>query len=174
MGIEYLSNILYQFLEKVIGIQIHRHSVSMYCNWIHVQALEKNKLFILDHHDTLMPYVKRINTTSTKMYATRTILLLREDGTLTPLAIELSRPHSDGEQHGAVSKVFTPAHEGVEGSIWQLAKAYVAVNDSGYHQLISHWYGVNYFAVRMLPLQGFKRGRNQHVKPTMHWFRLWL
>eukprot|EP00268_Persea_americana_P025485 TRINITY_DN24857_c0_g1_i7.p1 TRINITY_DN24857_c0_g1~~TRINITY_DN24857_c0_g1_i7.p1 ORF type:complete len:426 (+),score=69.29 TRINITY_DN24857_c0_g1_i7:737-2014(+) len=136
------------------------------------EALEKNKLFILDHHDTLMPYVKRINTTSTKMYATRTILLLREDGTLTPLAIELSRPRSDGEQHGAVSKVFTPAHEGVEGSIWQLAKAYVAVNDSGYHQLISHWYGVNYFAVRMLPLQGFKRGRNQHVKPTMHWFRL--
>eukprot|EP00268_Persea_americana_P025483 TRINITY_DN24857_c0_g1_i4.p1 TRINITY_DN24857_c0_g1~~TRINITY_DN24857_c0_g1_i4.p1 ORF type:complete len:736 (+),score=110.49 TRINITY_DN24857_c0_g1_i4:737-2944(+) len=103
------------------------------------EALEKNKLFILDHHDTLMPYVKRINTTSTKMYATRTILLLREDGTLTPLAIELSRPRSDGEQHGAVSKVFTPAHEGVEGSIWQLAKAYVAVNDSGYHQLISHW-----------------------------------
>lgn len=101
-----------------------------------------------------MPYVNRINTTSTKMYATRTILFLKDDGTLKPLAIELSLPHQDGEQHGAVKKVFTPAHEGVEGSIWQLAKAYVTVNDSGYHQLISHWYSINYSAVGMLHLQG--------------------
>ncbi|XP_077213720.1 putative linoleate 9S-lipoxygenase 5 [Tasmannia lanceolata] len=103
------------------------------------EALEKNKLFILDHHDMLMPYVKRINATSTKIYATRTLLFLKDDGTLTPLAIELSLPHPDGEQLGAVSRVFTPAHEGVEGSVWQLAKAYAAVNDSGVHQLVSHW-----------------------------------
>lgn len=87
-----------------------------------------------------MPYLRRINSTSTKTYASRTILFLKNDGTLKPLAIELSLPHPEGDQFGAVSKVYTPAEQGVESSIWQLAKAYVAVNDSGNHQLISHWY----------------------------------
>ncbi|XAR57207.1 Linoleate 9S-lipoxygenase [Bertholletia excelsa] len=103
------------------------------------EAIENNRLFILDHHDALMPYLRRINTTSTKTYASRTLLFLQEDGTLKPLAIELSLPHPQGDSHGATSQVFTPAEDGVEGSVWQLAKAYAAVNDSGYHQLISHW-----------------------------------
>ncbi|XVE81593.1 hypothetical protein DITRI_Ditri15bG0077300 [Diplodiscus trichospermus] len=103
------------------------------------EALNSNILFILNHHDALMPYLSRINSTSTKTYATRTLFLLQEDGTLKPLAIELSLPHPQGDNHGAVSKVFTPAEDGIEGSVWQLAKAYAAVNDSGYHQLISHW-----------------------------------
>ncbi|XP_013729891.2 linoleate 9S-lipoxygenase 5 isoform X1 [Brassica napus] len=103
------------------------------------EALEQNKLFLLDHHDALMPYLTRINSTNTKTYATRTLLLLQEDGTLKPLAIELSLPHAQGESHGSVSKIFTPSEKGVEGTVWQLAKAYAAVNDSGYHQLISHW-----------------------------------
>ncbi|XP_057992070.1 probable linoleate 9S-lipoxygenase 5 [Hevea brasiliensis] len=103
------------------------------------QAIRSNRLFILDHHDALMPYLTKINSTTTKTYATRTVLLLQDDGTLKPLAIELSLPHPQGQRHGAVSKVFTPAEYGVEGSVWQLAKAYAAVNDSGYHQLISHW-----------------------------------
>jgi linoleate 9S-lipoxygenase len=105
-----------------------------------LQALQRDKLYILDHHDTLMPYISRINSTNTKTYATRTVLFLKDDGTLKPLAIELSLPHPQGEQHGAVSKVFTPSQEGVAASVWQLAKAYAAVNDSGYHQLVSHWY----------------------------------
>lgn len=87
-----------------------------------------------------MPYLRRINTTSTKTYASRTILFLQENGTLKPLAIELSLPNPQGDKFGVVSKVFFPAEQGVGSSIWQLAKAYVAVNDSGYHQLISHWY----------------------------------
>ncbi|KAF5952225.1 hypothetical protein HYC85_010169 [Camellia sinensis] len=103
------------------------------------EAIENNRLFILDHHDALMPYVRQINATSTKIYATRTVLFLQKDGTLKPLAIELSLPHPNGDQFGAISKVYTPSEHGVEGSVWQLAKAYVAVNDSGYHQLISHW-----------------------------------
>ncbi|XP_021817421.1 probable linoleate 9S-lipoxygenase 5 [Prunus avium] len=103
------------------------------------EALKQNKLFILDHHDALMPYLRRINSTSNKIYSSRTILFLKSDGTLKPLVIELSLPHPDGDQFGRISKVYTPAEEGVEGSIWQLAKAYVAVNDSGVHQLISHW-----------------------------------
>ncbi|KAI8003549.1 Linoleate 9S-lipoxygenase 5 [Camellia lanceoleosa] len=103
------------------------------------EAIENNKLFILDHHDALMPYLTRINSTTTKTYASRTLLLLQDDGTLKPLAIELSLPHPQGEQHGAKSQVFTPAELGIEGAVWQLAKAYAAVSDSGYHQLISHW-----------------------------------
>lgn len=103
------------------------------------KAIESNRLYILDHHDALMPYLRRVNSTATKTYATRTVLFLKEDGTLKPLAIELSLPHPQGDTHGAVSQVYTPAEEGVESSVWQLAKAYAAVNDSGYHQLISHW-----------------------------------
>ncbi|KAK9289113.1 hypothetical protein L1049_017586 [Liquidambar formosana] len=85
-----------------------------------------------------MPYLNWINgNPSTKTYATRTLLFLKDNGTLMPLAIELSLPDPAG---GKVSEVYTPAEQGVKGySIWQLAKAYVAVNDSGYHQLISHW-----------------------------------
>ncbi|XP_078181319.1 putative linoleate 9S-lipoxygenase 4 [Carex rostrata] len=105
-----------------------------------LKALKENKLYILDYHDAIMPYLPNINALKgTFIYATRTLLFLKDDGTIKPLAIELSLPHSDGLEHGAVSKVYTPASEGVDGSIWQLAKAYVAANDSGYHQLMSHW-----------------------------------
>ena len=91
----------------------------------------------MDHHDAVMPYLRRINTTSTKTYASRTLLFLQKDGTLKPLAIELSLPR---DKFGAISEVYTPSEHGVEGSLWQLAKAYAAVNDSGVHQLITHWY----------------------------------
>ncbi|KAJ4826150.1 hypothetical protein Tsubulata_050128 [Turnera subulata] len=103
------------------------------------EAIKNNRLYILDHHDCLMPYLRRINTTSTKIYASRTLLFLKDDGTLKPLAIELSLPHPEGDEFGADSKVYTPAEDGVKACIWQLAKAYVGVNDSGYHQLVSHW-----------------------------------
>ncbi|PHT80153.1 hypothetical protein T459_18205 [Capsicum annuum] len=49
-----------------------------------------------------------------KIYASRTVLFLQNDGTLKPLAIELSLPHPDGDQFGAISKVLTPAVTGVE------------------------------------------------------------
>ncbi|KAK0606947.1 hypothetical protein LWI29_006777 [Acer saccharum] len=128
---------------KVYGNQnssITKDDIEMFMDGLTVdEAIERKRLFILDHHDALMPYLSRINSTTTKTYASRTLLLLRYDGTLKPLAIELSLPHPQGDHHGAVNKVFTPAKQGVEGSVWQLAKAYAAVNDSGYHQLISHW-----------------------------------
>ncbi|CAN4108757.1 unnamed protein product [Withania somnifera] len=104
-----------------------------------LKAIKENRLFILNYHDTLMPYLRCINTTTTKTCATRILLFLQSDGTLKPLAIELSLPHPEGDQVGAVSKVYTPANGGHEAAVWQLAKAYVAVDGSGYHQLISHW-----------------------------------
>ncbi|XP_027336929.1 seed linoleate 9S-lipoxygenase-like isoform X2 [Abrus precatorius] len=104
------------------------------------QAIGSLRLFILDYQDAFMPFLTKINSLpSAKAYATRTILLLKDDGTLKPLAIELSKPHPNGVQFGAESKVVLPAIEGVESTIWLLAKAHVIVNDSGYHQLISHW-----------------------------------
>ncbi|XP_043716745.1 probable linoleate 9S-lipoxygenase 5 [Telopea speciosissima] len=119
---------------------ITKEHIEKNLNWLTVdEAIKSNKLFILDYYDDLMPYLRRINTTTTKTYAARTILFLKDDGTLKPVAIELCLPHPDGDQHGAVSKVITPAEDGVEGSVWQLAKAYAAVNDSGFHQLITHW-----------------------------------
>ncbi|KAA0874857.1 hypothetical protein EYC94_25690, partial [Enterobacter hormaechei] len=103
------------------------------------QALEINKLYILDHHDLIFPYLRKINATDTKAYATRTILFLQNDGTLKPLAIELSKPHPQEDSYGPVSNVYLPKKEGVESYIWLLAKAYVVVNDSCFHQLVSHW-----------------------------------
>lgn len=138
---------------------ITREHIEKYMNGLTVdEALEKNKLFILDHHDAMMLYLRRINTTATQTYATRTLLLLQDDGTLKPLAIELSLPHNEEDSLGAVSQVFTPCHdEGVGGTIWQLAKAYAAVNDSGYHQLVSHW--LNTHAV----IEPFAIATNRHL-----------
>ncbi|KAG8370190.1 hypothetical protein BUALT_Bualt14G0091400 [Buddleja alternifolia] len=128
---------------RVYGNQnsrIMREHVEKNMNGLTVdEAINNNKMFILDHHDALMPYLRRINATKTKTYVSRTFLLLQDDGTLKPLAIELSLPHEDGDAYGAISEVFTPCDHGIGNSIWQLAKAYAAVNDSGYHQLVSHW-----------------------------------
>ncbi|XP_054781874.1 linoleate 9S-lipoxygenase 6-like [Prosopis cineraria] len=109
-------------------------------------AIEDKRLFILDYYDDFIPYLGLINTTAAdditsevapRAYATRTILFLKNDGTLKPLAIELSLPQEG--QFNATPEVYLPAEEGVESWIWKLAKAYVVVNDSNYHQLISHW-----------------------------------
>ncbi|KAL9304332.1 hypothetical protein ACSQ67_021595 [Phaseolus vulgaris] len=105
------------------------------------EALAEGRLFILDYYDAFMPYLTKINELpSAKAYATRTFLFLEEDGTLKPLAIELSKPHQCGDRYlGIESIVVLPADRGVESTIWQLAKAHVVVNDTNYHQLISHW-----------------------------------
>ncbi|KAG4380819.1 hypothetical protein GLYMA_15G026500v4 [Glycine max] len=121
------------------------------------QAIQNKKLFILDHHDYLIPYLRKINANTTKTYATRTIFFLKNDGTLTPLAIELSKPHPQGEAYGPVSEVYVPSSEGVEAYIWLLAKAYVVVNDACYHQIISHW--LNTHAV----VEPFVIATNRHL-----------
>ncbi|KAM0901409.1 hypothetical protein ACQ4PT_019965 [Festuca glaucescens] len=104
------------------------------------QAVADNRLYILDHHDHMMPYLIKLNNLDdTFLYATRTLLFLRGDGTLAPIAIELSTPLIQGDLTTSKSTVYTPATTGVEAWIWQLAKAYVCVNDYGWHQLVSHW-----------------------------------
>ncbi|CAI8607969.1 unnamed protein product [Vicia faba] len=103
------------------------------------QAIQDNRLYILDHHDAIMPYLGKINATGAKAYATRTFLFLQDDGTLKPLAVELSKPNLQGDSLGPVSSVYLPATERVETSLWLLSKAYVVVNDACYHELISHW-----------------------------------
>ncbi|GFZ20057.1 PLAT/LH2 domain-containing lipoxygenase family protein [Actinidia rufa] len=102
-----------------------------------LEAMDQWRIFILDHHDYLMPFLNRICTKGVCAYASRTLLFLRDDDTLKPLAIELSwpGPSTSVEDH----RVFLPSTQGTKAALWQLAKAHVAVNDSCHHQLISHW-----------------------------------
>ncbi|XP_059072471.1 linoleate 9S-lipoxygenase A-like [Cryptomeria japonica] len=103
------------------------------------QAVEAKRLFILDYYDAYMPYIERINKESDerKMYASRTLFFLTDQGILRVVAIELCLPHTSLTQ--AERKVYTPAQGGEDGALWLLAKAHSRVNDAGYHQLISHW-----------------------------------
>ncbi|EFJ18657.1 lipoxygenase [Selaginella moellendorffii] len=96
------------------------------------EAVANKKLFLVDLHDIFMPYIERINKIpDIYMYATRTFLFLRGDGTLKPIAIELSTPSS--------RRVLVPPQEGETDYLWELAKAHTAANDSGAHQLVGHW-----------------------------------
>ncbi|XP_044955679.1 lipoxygenase 2.2, chloroplastic [Hordeum vulgare subsp. vulgare] len=106
------------------------------------EAVAQKKLFMLDYHDLLLPYVHRVRKLDNKtMYGSRTLFFLADDGTLRPIAIELTRPKSPHKQQWR--KVFTPG-SGYSGSVtgsweWQLAKIHVLSHDTGYHQLVSHW-----------------------------------
>jgi lipoxygenase len=104
-------------------------------------AVAEHKLFVLDYHDIFLPFVNKINESPTsKAYATRTLLFTRKDGTLIPIAIELSLPPCEGNDQSTVKRVFTPQLTGTAMSwTWALAKTHVLANDAGYHQLVSHW-----------------------------------
>ncbi|CAL5041925.1 unnamed protein product [Urochloa decumbens] len=104
------------------------------------EAVKNKKLFMLDYHDMLLPYVHAVRELdNTTLYASRTLFFLTADGTLWPIAIELTRPKSKNKPQWR--QVFTPGSDGsVTGSwLWQLAKAHVLAHDTGYHQLVSHW-----------------------------------
>jgi linoleate 9S-lipoxygenase len=109
------------------------------------EALQINRLYILDHHDNFMPFlidVNNIDRDKTFVYATRTLLFLRNNGTLTPVAIELSEPHLIDGITTAKSTVYTPkpmSATDADAWVWQLAKAYVSVNEYFWHQGVSHW-----------------------------------
>ncbi|XP_040256640.2 linoleate 9S-lipoxygenase-like [Aegilops tauschii subsp. strangulata] len=116
------------------------------------QAIQEGKLYFVDHHDWVMPYLKRINElpgaeemgeiSQRKVYAARTLLLLQDDSTLKPLAIELSSPDPEDERHGAISTVYTPPVDRAGDdtfTAWELAKAHAAANDACKNNFVHHW-----------------------------------
>ncbi|KNA25435.1 hypothetical protein SOVF_005490 [Spinacia oleracea] len=101
------------------------------------QALKEKKLYIIDYHDMFLPYVNKVRELKgTTLYGSRTLFILTE-GTLRPLAIELTRPPTDGKPQW--KEVYMPGTTATSGWLWKLAKAHVLAHDSGYHQLVSHW-----------------------------------
>lgn len=105
---------------------------------IYLQALKQKRLFILDYHDFFLPYVHKVREIEgTTLYGSRTLLFLTDDGTLMPLAIELTRP-KNGEKP-QWKQVFTPSHHSTDCWLWKLAKAHVCAHDAGFHQLVAHW-----------------------------------
>ncbi|PUZ47343.1 hypothetical protein GQ55_7G157700 [Panicum hallii var. hallii] len=103
------------------------------------EALEDNRLYMLDYHDIFLPFLDRINAQDgRKAYGTRTLFFLTAAGTLKPIAIELCLPPmTDGCKRA--KRVFTPPADATSNWLWQLAKAHVCSNDAGVHQLINHW-----------------------------------
>ncbi|KAI3823211.1 hypothetical protein L1987_04644 [Smallanthus sonchifolius] len=102
------------------------------------EALAQKKLFMLDYHDLLLPYVNKTRRLKgTTLYGSRTLMFLTPDGTLRPLAIELSRPPSDEKPQW--NHVYTPTWDATGAWLWKLAKAQVLSHDSAYHELVSHW-----------------------------------
>nr|KYP76388.1 hypothetical protein KK1_020629 [Cajanus cajan] len=106
------------------------------------EAIKEKKLFMLDYHDLFLPYVRKVREIEgTTLYGSRTLFSLTKQGTLKPLAIELTRPPMNGKSQW--KQVFTPdSHSSSHSTnlwLWRLAKAHVLAHDSGYHELISHW-----------------------------------
>ncbi|KAK6164234.1 hypothetical protein DH2020_001098 [Rehmannia glutinosa] len=102
------------------------------------EALKQKKLFVLDYHDVLLPYVNKVRELKgTTLYGSRTLFFLMPKGTLRPLAIELTRPPVDGKPEW--KQVFQPCWDPTGIWLWRLAKAHVLAHDSCYHELVSHW-----------------------------------
>ncbi|KAK4724445.1 hypothetical protein R3W88_027224 [Solanum pinnatisectum] len=102
------------------------------------EAVQEKKLFILDYHDLLLPYVNKVNELKgTVLYGSRTLFFLTPNGTLRPLAIELTRPPVDDKPQW--KQVYCPTWHATGAWLWRIAKAHVLAHDSSYHQLVSHW-----------------------------------
>lgn len=102
------------------------------------EALEQKRLFLLDYHDLYLPYVYKVRELEdVTLYGSRTLFFLTNEGTLRPLAIELTRPASPTKPQW--KRVYKHSWNATESWLWKLAKAHVLSHDSGYHQLVSHW-----------------------------------
>ncbi|XP_014516440.1 linoleate 13S-lipoxygenase 3-1, chloroplastic [Vigna radiata var. radiata] len=102
------------------------------------EAINENKLFIVDYHDIYLPFLEGINALDgRKSYATRTIFFSTPRDTLKPVAIELSLPFAGPSSRS--KRVVTPPVDATTNWMWMLAKAHVCSNDAGVHQLVNHW-----------------------------------
>ncbi|XP_010415331.1 PREDICTED: lipoxygenase 6, chloroplastic-like [Camelina sativa] len=119
--------------EEVIAREVEHYGTTI------EKALEEKRLFLVDYHDILLPFVEKINSIKEdprKTYASRTIFYYSKNGALRPLAIELSLPPSAESEN---KFVYTHGHDATTHWIWKLAKAHVCSNDAGVHQLVNHW-----------------------------------
>ena len=100
--------------------------------------MAEKKLFTLDHHDTFLPWVERINALpNSKTYASRVLFFLSADETLKVLAIELVLPPTKGADK--VSRVFTPPTDTSKTDyVWEFAKSHAMNNEMTMHQSVSH------------------------------------
>ncbi|KAL8122093.1 hypothetical protein AgCh_018725 [Apium graveolens] len=102
------------------------------------EAIKQKKLFMIDYHDLLLPYVNKVRKIKgTTLYGSRALFFLTPIGTLKPVAIELVRPPSDETPQW--KEAYAPGIDATSGWLWKLAKAHFLAHDSGFHQLISHW-----------------------------------
>ncbi|CAH8386501.1 unnamed protein product [Eruca vesicaria subsp. sativa] len=102
------------------------------------EALNNKRLFMLDYHDLLLPYVNKVRELEdTTLYASRSLFFLSDDSTLRPVAIELTRPKDVNRPQWR--QVFTPGYDATSCWLWSLAKTHAVSHDAGYHQLVSHW-----------------------------------
>ncbi|KAG8365933.1 hypothetical protein BUALT_Bualt17G0023500 [Buddleja alternifolia] len=102
------------------------------------EAMKKKKLFILDYHDLLLPFIEKMNSLpDRKAYASRTIFYYSDTGILRPIVMELSLPPTPSSPRNKF--IFTHGHDATSHWRWNLAKAHVCSNDAGVHQLVNHW-----------------------------------
>nr|POE93124.1 linoleate 13s-lipoxygenase 2-1, chloroplastic [Quercus suber] len=102
------------------------------------EALKSKRLFVLDYHDLLLPYVNKVREVEgSTLYGSSALFFLTKDGTIKPVVIELTRPPTSDKPQW--KQVFTPTWDATGCWLWRLAKAHVCAHDIGYHQLVIHW-----------------------------------
>ncbi|OAY77154.1 Linoleate 13S-lipoxygenase 2-1, chloroplastic [Ananas comosus] len=102
------------------------------------EALKKRRLFVLDYHDLLLPYVHKVRgLEDTTLYASRTVFFLTSDETLMPIAIELTRPASPTKPQW--QQVFGRSWDATGAWLWRLAKAHLSAMHPIYRLLHPHF-----------------------------------
>ena len=80
-----------------------------------MQAIKQKKLFMIDYHDLLLPYVKKVRQIKgTSLYGSRALFFLTPIGTLKPVAIELVRSPMNGKPQW--KKAYSPGFDAT--SVW--------------------------------------------------------